>query len=84
MMLIRRLLLLLIRVYQIVLSPLLGPSCRFQPTCSAYAMECVERFGALRGSWLALRRLLRCHPLGGHGYDPPPQLLTGEDEGVLR
>ena len=76
MMLIRRLLLLLIRAYQLVLSPLLGPSCRFQPTCSAYAMECIERFGALKGSWLALKRLLRCHPLGGHGYDPPPQLLT--------
>lgn len=75
-MLIRRLIMLLIRVYQLVLSPLLGPSCRFQPTCSAYAAECIERFGALKGSWLALKRLLRCHPLGGHGYDPPPQMMT--------
>jgi putative membrane protein insertion efficiency factor len=83
MMSIRRLILLLIRVYQLVLSPLLGPSCRFQPTCSAYAMECVERFGVLRGSWLALKRLLRCHPLGGHGYDPPPQIADREDEGIL-
>jgi putative membrane protein insertion efficiency factor len=77
-MLIRGLILFLIRAYQLLVSPLLGPSCRFQPTCSVYAVECVTRFGALRGSWMALKRLARCHPLGGHGYDPPPQLLAGE------
>lgn len=65
--------------YRYVLSPLLGPSCRFQPTCSAYALEALETHGAVKGGWLALRRLLRCHPVtwlgGGSGYDPvpPPQ-----------
>jgi putative membrane protein insertion efficiency factor len=60
----------LIRLYQWTLSPLLGPACRFEPTCSAYAIEAVRRYGPLGGSWLALRRLARCHPLGDHGYDP--------------
>lgn len=61
-----------IRFYQRALSPLKPPSCRFQPTCSAYALEAVERYGAARGSWLALRRLLRCHPFCRGGYDPVP------------
>ena len=56
-----------IRVYQYVLSPLLGPSCRFQPTCSAYAIEALRKHGAFRGSWLTLRRLSRCHPFAGKG-----------------
>ena len=76
-------LLTIIRFYRRAVSPFTPPACRFTPTCSAYAMECVERFGVLRGSWLALKRLLRCHPLGGHGYDPPPQIADREDEGVL-
>ena len=59
-----------IRLYQLLLSPLLGPACRFEPTCSRYAIEAVERHGPVRGSCLALRRLSRCHPLGDHGYDP--------------
>lgn len=67
-----RALLALIRLYRLVLSPLLGPSCRFFPTCSEYALVCVERHGALRGAWLTTKRVCRCHPLGGHGYDPPP------------
>ncbi len=62
----------MVRLYQLVLSPWLGSNCRYQPTCSAYAMEALERHGALRGSWLAARRIARCHPLGGSGYDPVP------------
>ena len=60
----------LLRSYQRVLSPLLPPACRFTPTCSAYALEAVQKYGALRGSYLALRRLLRCHPFHPGGYDP--------------
>lgn len=65
-----------VHLYRYLLSPLLGPSCRFQPTCSAYALEALEKHGAVKGGWLALRRLLRCHPIpwlgGGSGYDPVP------------
>jgi putative membrane protein insertion efficiency factor len=68
----RRLLVLVIRVYQWTLSPLLGPACRYEPTCSHYAVEAVERHGAARGLWLAARRVGRCHPLGSSGYDPVP------------
>jgi len=69
----RRTLLAAIRVYQLTLSPWLGRQCRYLPTCSAYAAEAIERFGPLRGSWLALKRLGRCHPWGGSGYDPVPE-----------
>ncbi|MDF1721559.1 MAG: membrane protein insertion efficiency factor YidD [Minwuia sp.] len=69
----RQIAILPIRFYQYVISPWLGPNCRFQPTCSAYAIEALERHGLLRGSWLGLRRLSRCHPFGGHGYDPVPE-----------
>ena len=62
----------LLRTYQMTLSPLLGPCCRFQPSCSQFALEALERHGALRGSWLAMHRISRCHPLGGAGYDPVP------------
>jgi putative membrane protein insertion efficiency factor len=68
----KRLLLGLVRFYQYLISPLLGPRCRFHPSCSHYAVEALERHGALRGSWLALRRLLRCHPWHPGGYDPVP------------
>ena len=68
----KRLLLGLVRFYQYLISPLLGPRCRFHPSCSQYAVEALERYGALRGSWLALRRLLRCHPWHPGGYDPVP------------
>lgn len=67
-----RMLLGVIRFYRRFLSPLTPPSCRFTPTCSAYAEEAVRTHGAGRGGWLALRRLLRCHPFGGSGYDPVP------------
>jgi uncharacterized protein len=63
----------LIRFYQFALSPLLLPACRFYPTCSAYAYEAVERHGVWRGAGLAVRRLLRCRPFGGRGYDPVPE-----------
>jgi putative membrane protein insertion efficiency factor len=62
----------LIRAYQFTLSPFLGGSCRFLPTCSAYAIEAVAEHGAWRGTWLALRRIARCHPLGKSGFDPVP------------
>ena len=68
-----RLLVLPIRAYQLVLSPLLGPRCRFYPSCSAYAITAIERFGVLKGSWLAARRLLRCHPWNPGGVDHVPQ-----------
>lgn len=61
-----------IRFYQLSISPLLPPSCRFTPTCSQYAIEAIRRHGPLKGLWLALRRLSRCHPWGGSGYDPVP------------
>jgi putative membrane protein insertion efficiency factor len=62
----------LISVYQNTIGPALPPVCRFQPTCSTYAYTAIARYGALRGGFLAGRRLARCHPFGGHGYDPVP------------
>jgi len=70
--LLRRLLVGGLRTYQLALSPFLPPACRFEPTCSHYAVEAIERHGARRGSWLALRRLSRCRPFGGCGADPVP------------
>ncbi len=64
---------LLIRTYQLLISPALPPTCRFAPSCSAYAIEAVRRLGPTRGGWLALKRLVRCHPWGGHGLDPVPE-----------
>ena len=68
----RRLLATLIRGYQRFLSPALPPSCRFHPSCSQYALEAVTRYGALKGGWLAARRLARCHPFHPGGFDPVP------------
>lgn len=65
-------LILLVRFYQKCISPLKPPSCRFTPTCSEYAIEALRKHGPVKGSWLALRRILRCHPWGGSGYDPVP------------
>jgi putative membrane protein insertion efficiency factor len=62
----------MIRVYQSTLGPALPPACRYQPTCSQYAYTAIERYGALRGGWLTLRRMARCQPFGGSGYDPVP------------
>ena len=62
-----------VRGYQLLISPFLPPACRFLPTCSEYAAEAIERHGARRGAFLALRRLARCHPWGGSGYDPVPE-----------
>lgn len=68
----RRTLVAFIRAYQLVISPALPPACRFTPTCSQYALEAIRRHGALRGSWLALRRLARCHPFNPGGFDAVP------------
>ena len=68
-----RLLIFLVRVYQRTLSPLLGANCRYRPTCSAYMVDALREWGPLRGTWLGLRRIGRCHPWGGHGYDPVPE-----------
>jgi len=62
----------LILAYQKTISPLVGPSCRFHPTCSNYAKEAIESHGLLRGTWLALKRISKCHPLGDSGFDPVP------------
>jgi putative membrane protein insertion efficiency factor len=67
-----RLLRLPVLLYRATFSPIVGMNCRYQPTCSAYAIEALEAHGALRGGWLTVRRILRCHPLGGHGHDPVP------------
>ena len=62
----------LIRLYQLVISPLLGPKCRYTPTCSQYGIQALEKYGLLKGGWLTIKRISRCHPWGGHGYDPLP------------
>jgi len=66
------LLLLPIKFYQKAISPLLPPSCRFTPTCSQYAVESITKYGAIKGTWLATKRILKCHPWGKFGYDPVP------------
>ena len=63
----------LVRLYQMTLSPIMGRHCRFQPTCSHYSVEALQTYGALKGSWLTVRRILRCHPFGGYGFDPVPE-----------
>lgn len=75
-----RILLALVAGYRLFVSPLLGPRCRYLPTCSEYAEEALRSHGACRGGWLVLRRLSRCHPLGGSGYDPVPPVAGGSGE----
>ncbi|MEE2829685.1 MAG: membrane protein insertion efficiency factor YidD [Myxococcota bacterium] len=74
-------LLLLLRGYKRFLSPLLPPACRFEPTCSMYMAEAIQRYGAIRGTWMGLRRLTRCHPFHAGGHDPVPQLENSTEFG---
>ena len=68
----KKLALLLVRFYQIAIRPLLPNACRYTPSFSEYATEAINKYGALKGVWMGLKRILRCHPWGGHGYDPVP------------
>ena len=65
-----------IKVYQYLISPYLPANCRYEPTCSAYAVEALQQHGPLLGSWLAVKRISRCHPWGGHGFDPVPHKIN--------
>lgn len=76
-----RILSLPVRGYRLILSPWVGLGCRYQPTCSAYALEAFDRHGGLKGGWLTLHRICRCHPWGGHGYDPVPGSDPQHDQG---
>ncbi|MCC2607212.1 membrane protein insertion efficiency factor YidD [Planctobacterium marinum] len=69
----RRALIMFIQLYQRLMSPILGQNCRFHPTCSQYSIMAIEEHGALKGSWLTIRRIIRCHPLNPGGFDPIPQ-----------
>jgi putative membrane protein insertion efficiency factor len=75
----RHVLKILIRAYQLGLSPLLGPRCRFYPSCSHYAIEAIESHGAVRGTWLSAKRICRCHPFNPGGFDPVPSLKQLHD-----
>jgi putative membrane protein insertion efficiency factor len=68
----KKLALLLVKFYQLSIRPLLPNACRYTPSCSEYATEAINKYGALKGSWMGLKRISRCHPWGGHGYDPVP------------
>jgi len=68
----RKTVIFIIRIYQYIISPYLAPGCRYTPSCSHYSMEAVERFGVVKGSWLAIRRIARCHPWHEGGFDPVP------------
>lgn len=69
-----------VRFYQVAISPLLGPSCRYDPTCSHYMIGAIKEWGVIKGLWLGLKRIASCHPWGGHGYDPVPKREKEEEE----
>jgi putative membrane protein insertion efficiency factor len=73
-------LIMLIRFYQAAISPYFLPSCRYSPTCSAYGAEAIQKHGPLRGGWLTIRRVLSCHPWGGSGYDPVPDIFKQKEK----
>ena len=70
--LLAKFLILLIRIYQVTLSPFIGRNCRYTPTCSNYGIEAIKKYGAIKGGWLTIKRILSCNPWGGSGYDPVP------------
>jgi len=72
----------LVWIYRILISPLLGANCRYEPTCSVYAEQALRQYGGIRGGWLVLKRIGRCHPWGGSGYDPLPEIDEDTDEAV--
>jgi len=76
----RRLFMAIIKCYQFLLSPLLGQNCRFQPTCSEYALQAINQFGVIKGGYLSLRRLIKCHPFHAGGFDPVPEKSAKEDQ----
>ncbi|HMO40591.1 MAG TPA: membrane protein insertion efficiency factor YidD [Saprospiraceae bacterium] len=78
----RQLFILPVRFYQLAISPLLPSTCRYQPTCSNYMIEAINEWGPLKGIWLGLKRIGRCHPWGGHGYDPVPKKGNGMNGGM--
>lgn len=69
----KKLLILPIRFYQVAISPLIGPSCRFTPTCSHYMIQAIQEWGPIKGTWLGIKRIAKCHPWGPHGHDPIPK-----------
>ena len=77
-----------IRAYQLLLSPLLGKNCRYTPTCSHYTIDAIKEWGALKGSWLGIRRIISCNPWGGSGYDPvpvnPAKIRKSKQEGMKK
>lgn len=78
--LLSKIFILIVRLYQLTISPLLGANCRYSPTCSAYAIEAIQVHGPLKGGWLGLKRIASCHPWGGHGYDPVPKANQKKNE----
>jgi len=80
MRIIKKILILPIKFYQYAISPLLGPSCRFEPTCSHYMIQAIEEWGVIKGIWLGTKRIFKCHPWGPHGHDPVPKKKSLKDK----